>query len=594
MSPSTRLILAGAAGAALVGALWLSGGRPQRPAPARLGPLSHSGHDRSPSASPDGRMIAFASDRDRRSRVWLKELSSDEEIPLTDGPDDLPRFSPDGASILFVRTSPSGVALERLSVTGGERRRVVDNAAEGDWSPGGDRVAFVRGVPGEHPTWRLGVAPADGSGAILLADPDPLPLHSPRWSPDGRTIAAVRARATPRSGSDDVLLYDAATLRPRVRTLQSGSSIAALAWSGDGRLLVAQAASPTTYISAARVVRLDPSSGDSEDILYSPSLLGGLDVLGANRLVLEGHPMRQNLREVWFRESGAPAHWLSRGDSLDRQPVYSPDGEWVAFSSSRSGNLDIWTVATKTGAVRHLIDHPAEDFDPGFTPDGRLLLWSSNRSGPFEIWAAQADGRGARQVTQDGFDAENPTATASGWVIYNSTNPAKSGVWRIRLDGGAARCLVAGTTLRPEASPDGEHALYDVPGAGERMDIHVVRIADGGVESFTVAIDPGAVHVPPGLVLGRARWTPDGRAILFVGLDARGHLGILEQDFDPRRDTSSTRRPVAGFERESFAESFGISPDGSRLAVALLEEQSGLLLADGLSGISRPRPAVPR
>jgi len=99
----------------------------------------------------------------------------------------------------------------------------------------------------------------------------------------------------------------------------------------------------------------------------------------------------------------------------------SPDGSRVVFSSNRSGNMDLWVLETRTGALHQLTDDPARDWDPGFTPDGRHVLWSSDRSGHLEIWMASTDGSGARQVTHDGVDAENPNATPDGrFIVYTS------------------------------------------------------------------------------------------------------------------------------------------------------------------------------
>src|SRR5262249_41420257 len=88
--------------------------------------------------------------------------------------------------------------------------------------------------------------------------------------------------------------------------------------------------------------------------------------------------------------------------------------------------------------------------------------------------------------------------------------------------------------------------------------------------------------------LGRARWVPDGRAIAFIGQDENGVNGVFVQDFAPGRDTSSTRRPLGGFDPEASAESFGISPDGSRLVVAGWEQLFSIMMAEGLEGIAPP------
>src|SRR6185369_10152446 len=90
--------------------------------------LTYSGHDFSPSVAPDGKRICFRSDRDGINRIWLKEMTSGLEAPLTSGPDDFPRFSPDGNTILFTRAFGAKRALFRISANlGGEPSRIVDD-----------------------------------------------------------------------------------------------------------------------------------------------------------------------------------------------------------------------------------------------------------------------------------------------------------------------------------------------------------------------------------------------------------------------------------------------------------------------------------
>jgi len=191
--------------------------------------------------------------------------------------------------------------------------------------------------------------------------------------------------------------------------------------------------------------------------------------------------VRQNLREIPLgAQPASGGRWLTRGNAIDRQPVYARDGERIAFSSNRNGNLEIWVVSRRSGDVRRMTEHTAQDSDPSFMPDGRLLF-SSNRSGAFEIWMADSDGSGAHQITHDGSDAENPVATADGqWIIYASMKPGAGGIMRIRPDGSEPRLIVVGNLIEPEVSPDGKHVAFVADLGSEGEALRVTRLAGRG------------------------------------------------------------------------------------------------------------------
>ena len=579
------------AGAALTGGAMLAWER-ARPGEASGAAvfrwMSFSGRDSSPAVSPDGRTVAFTSDRDGQPRIWLKQVSGEGEAPLTTGPDDLPRYSPDGTQILFARPDGAGTSLYRAAVLGGEARRLLEGAAEGDWSPDGTRIAFLRlQTEGGQTVTVVGVAAVDGSEARAVAKV-PGGMRAPRWSPDGRTLAVVPVPGALLAGApqgvrlvgvEDGQVRAAPAPDPR-------RNISAAAWTAAGEIVYLQAESVVSAAgSTAILVRQDARSGRVVSQTWSPSSALVLDVLGDGRVVFDTRSPRQNLREATLSAGGANGRWLSRGESTDRQPVYSPDGEWVAFSSNRGGGMNLWLVSTATGKLRRVTESHV-NWDPAFTRDGRQLLWSSNRGGNFEIWTADVDGGGPRQVTQDGGNAENPTATPDGqWIVYSSGNPQKAGLWRIHPDGSGATRVVSGRVSLPDVSPDGRHALYRSFSGKYPAILRVVRLEDGQAEPFEIAVDAKRRTT---VTLGRARWMPDGKAIAFVGQDESGASGVYVQDFEPGRDTSATRRPLAGFDPDVAAESFGIAPDGSRLALAGWVQLFSLMEGEGLPGLLAP------
>jgi serine/threonine protein kinase len=578
---AAAIVLAGGLG------FWL--GRPaQVPVPA-FHYLTYSGHDSSPNASPDGRSIAFASTRDGVSRIWLKELSRGAEVPLTAGPDNLPRYSPDGSMILFTRFEEMRTSLYRVAVVGGEPRKVVDNALFGDWSPDGRQIVFVRqkNQPGESNTI-LGKADADGGAErVIFESKSDGPIHANptwssevhehiRWSPDGETIAVTQgglASATPSS----IFLMGADGKNPRTITPAGGGFyLSSLAWLGTpNEVIYTQTQTVGSVAGGTRGIRHNLQSGKFQQIFSSTDITSVVDVLSTGRVVFDSARPSQSLREIDLRgKPGSIAErLLTRGNSHDRQPTYSPNGEAILFSSNRSGNLDLWEVSTRTGALRRITDDPSNDWDPAYSPDGKNIVWSSNRSGHQEIWTARADGGSPRQVSNDGQDAENPVFLRDGQsILYVSWNPAKAGVWKVRADGGGARRFLPGYTY-VEVSPDGQYVVS----LSTTEVIRAFRTSDGSPTGFEIKHG------------GRLRWMPDGRAVAFVDLNDKGVPGIFVQDFIPDRDTGETRRPLGGFDSDRLTETFGVSPTGGRLAISSTENLTNIIVANDVAGITSPR-----
>ncbi|HEY7863397.1 MAG TPA: protein kinase [Thermoanaerobaculia bacterium] len=580
------------AGGMLLAALGaLLGTRLLRPRPAavpELRFLTFSGDDWGPSASPDGKFVAFLSERGGTPRVWLKELAGGSEVPVTSGPDhDAVQFSSDGSTLFIRREEEGTVSLYRVPVVGGEARRIRRDVRGAAVSPDGRLVAYTD-VQGAGRSRQPGVwiAPLDGTAAPReLLRLDGGTIASLAWSPDGGRIAAIHQDA----GTFTVpprLLVAAVAGAQRLDIDPSGPAglLGAVEWDSSGGSLLytrLETIATSDLTGVGRLYRCDLRSGAHAMLLSFPRAIGidSIALLGPGRIVLDADDSRENLREVGI-SSGGGDRLLTHGNSTDRQPVYSRDGEWIAFTSSRGGNWDLWRVSRKSGEVRRLTDQRGHDWDPAYTPDGGSLLWSSDRTGNFEIWIAEADGSSPRQVTRDGVDAQNPTATPDGWIVYDSRNPKHPGVWIARPDGSQARRIFEGATIHPEVSPDGRHALFFelVPGL---PGLRVVGLPDGAPVDFEI----------PKVEGNRARWMPDGKRIAFHHRDEQDRSGLYVQDFVPGRDTSPSRRKLAGFDPVLDTESFGISPDGQRVTLAQIEWGASLLLVEGLAGIGERRAA---
>ncbi len=542
--------------------------------------LTYSGRDYSPAAAADGKRICFSSDRDGVKRIWVKEIASGMESPLTSGPDDFPRFSRDGSTILFTRALGSKRALFRVPAIGGEPSKVVDDALSGDWSPDGRQITFVRWS--EDGSSSIHVIGIDGSAETLLHRSD-VRGSSPPWSPDGKTIAvAINDAGRPQS----VALIDVAT-----RGMKSFpaphryNTLSTLAWSSASRsVFYMQAESSSALRGTGALFRQSTDSGTFQRLLRSPTHCAVMELLPSGNVLIGAQSSRINLKEYSIALATGSPTLVTRGNSTDRQPVYSPDGNEIVFSSNRSGNLEIWSVSRKTRIVRRLTDDPADDWDPGFSSDGTRLIWSANRTGNLEIWIAHADGTAPKQVTHDGFAAENPTMTRDGrWIVYSSANPVTVGIWKIHPDGtGATQLIQSPTTGNAEVSPDGRYAAYVDNRRSSLVVIKVVEVESGAPVPFEIRLEAIKETVA---ILGRVRWMPDGKSLVFLGQDEHGVHGIYIQDFVPGQDTTNTRRPLGPFDPENSAESFGISPDGQFITIATWEQFFSIMVTEDLPSL---------
>jgi Tol biopolymer transport system component len=579
-------LIAFLAGAALT--YWLAQPKPQEP--LKMTTLTYSGKDYSPAISPDGKLISFCSERNGTPQIWIKQFVGGSEVVLTSGNDDFPRFSPDGSTIYFIRTINELSSLYRIPIVGGVERKILEDVRSADCSPDGKQIAFVRWKSGDS---TLFTANKDGSGIQQVGIFKGKVLQHPRWSPDSKQIAIVQIFSNNTPNLESILTIDLATKKQRWIT----STWPTLAiWTSEKQILygVSESATvmgPVSVRLSGKIVIQNILSQNIRSLFWFPSSGDVLDIEKNGGILLNNYLTRQNLRQVAIKDNVAE-RWFTQGNSIDRQPVYSPDGERILFSSIGSGNLDLVEMVIRTGELRRITEDAADDWDPAYSRDGKHILWSSTRSGHYEVWMADADGSNARQITNDGVDAENPSLTPDNkWIFYNTYNAENQGIWKIHPDGSGAVKFIPGLTQFPEISPDGKFLAYasfkesfaDTSGNLNVIDLEtkasVFQIKTGIKRDIRSITFQGAA--------GRCRWLPDGKAIAYIDANESNQLGVYVQDFVPNKDTYNTRRPVAGFNSSKFTETFGISPDGAFITIAEMEVLSNLVLAENAPAFNR-------
>ena len=88
--------------------------------------------------------------------------------------------------------------------------------------------------------------------------------------------------------------------------------------------------------------------------------------------------------------------------------AWSPDGQQIAFTSSRDGDDEIFAVNVDGSNLRQLTDNNAKDTSSAWSADGLQIVFSSDRDGDWEIYVMNADGSDVRQLTDNDVVDESP------------------------------------------------------------------------------------------------------------------------------------------------------------------------------------------
>ena len=165
-------------------------------------------NDYSPSWSPDGKRIAFVSDRDKKfiAEIYVMDADGGNPQNLTNNPNDdySPSWSPDSKRIVFVSyrvghfIGDSGITLEIyvMDADGGNLQRLTENRKNDwhpSWSPDGKRIAFSSDRKGDAVNPEIYAMDADGGNLQRLTE-NRHDDESPSWSPNGKRIAFYSLR----------------------------------------------------------------------------------------------------------------------------------------------------------------------------------------------------------------------------------------------------------------------------------------------------------------------------------------------------------------------------------------------------------------
>jgi len=487
LAPPRRWRLALAAGLAVVaiGALMLVAWRAARrqaqgaPGPFLTRLTSDVGWTDSPAISPDGKMLAYASDRsgDGNLDIWIQQIPEGPPARLTRHPadDTEPSFSADGSTIAF-QSSRLGGGVYVVPTLGGEERLLAARGYSPRFSPDGSWIAY--GVA-ESGGGRIYVAPA-ASGPVTPVAPGFYRTQAHVWSPDGKRLLFWGQRRRDAPPEDNVDWY--------VVTVPGGSPVPTGARSvllREGFRAFRGLPFPDAWASAGSRVLFHGNVGDSSNMWQV--------ALSAE----DGHV------------SGTPRR-VTSGTTDEAAASVALDGRMVFVS--RTVQSDIWSLpidadrGTVEGSLKRVTQDAADDYDPTLSDDGATLVFRSRRAGRFAVILRRL-GSTAETVLTRMPEEHYPAVSRDGTrVAYSVPQGDKMPIFVVGTSGGTPEQVCDDCGEVKEWSPQGDQILY------------ATAQDPSGVGLLKLGSSPNRAWLRhPGYGIYGPRLSSDGRWIAFNG-----------------------------------------------------------------------------
>ena len=368
--------------------------------------LTHGeGVESFPTLSPDGRTLAYVSGGAGSPDIYLLRVGGENPINLTADSkvaDTQPAFSPDGELIAF-RSDRDGGGIFVMGATGESVRRISDSGYHPAWAPDGSQLVVCTQSVGDpalrftaSELWSVDVKTSERK---RLADGD---AAQGAWSPNGQRIAFWGRRG----GDPGDIWTVAATGGTPTRLTTEPSIDWNPVWDPDGRHL---------YFSSNRGgsmnlwrVAVDERTGNAVGKAQAVTTGGGAAsqhvTVSKNdsRIAYSSLVETMNVQKIAFDarsgRTAGEAQWITRGSRPVAQPDASPGGLHLAFNTTGKQE-DIFVSRADGSGVIQLTDDASKDRAARWSPDGRRIAFYSDRTGQYELWAIRPDGSDRQQLT---------------------------------------------------------------------------------------------------------------------------------------------------------------------------------------------------
>jgi Tol biopolymer transport system component len=561
-----------------------------------------SGLTTDPALSPDGKLLAYASDRSGEGHldIYVQQVGGGEPLRLTQGPGGdkhEPAFSPDGTTIAF-DSADGGIYL--VSALGGTPRKLVAEGHGAQFSLDGKRIAYCTGaaggvalnIPGEA---RIYVVDAIGGTSKQLR-PDFVGATFPSWTSDGQHLlffgntdaskretvdwwvtpvgpgpaiktgvmeAMRQAKLT--GDSQDPLPYERLVLDP------DGNGLILPGRFGDTTNLWRIGFSPTKFTITGLPQRVT-SGGTREESPSAVHLVNGTkrvafisftEYLAVWSLLVQPNQgkVRGELEQLTHDAAG------------NFMPSISQDGNKIVFVSTRPGQQEVWTKDLRTGRESALTATRAQKWDPKFSPDGSQVAFGEfGQSQDWNVLVVSSAG-GAPEMVCEQCGEVTDWSPDGKRIIGNSLDGR---AWVLDVASHQKRDLLM--TRRWIAtdgfSPDGRWFSFIADGSDGKR-VYVAATSEQPVpESAWIPVMDGEAWA----------WSPDGN-LLYVVSWRDGHGCIWARSLNPVTKQPAGE-PFAVYHSHGARLSLSnqieraVSVGGNRLVFSMSERTGNIWMAE--------------
>jgi serine/threonine-protein kinase len=457
--------------------------------------------------SPDGTRLAYAVGNDASRTLYIRSLEQLEGTSLASGNSGAtapyhPFFSPDGQWLGYVTSTE----LRKVSITGGTSLTLcrVERSRGATWGPD-DTIVFA---PSPNSSlYRVRAAGGEPEQLTTLDEEKNEATHRwPQMLPGGKAVLFT-SHTQPAGGFDKANLEVVSLVSGERKVIVRGGSNGRYVPSGhivyvnEGSLLAVPFDLDDLEVSGAPApVVQDVSWSVTEGgAQFSFSQTGRFAYLKGDNTLPE-YPV------VWADPKGSIATlWNERGSYAN--PRLSPDGKKLALTVLRNGNWDIWIYDLERSVSTRLTFDEASDTEQVWSPDGQYVVFSSDRHGADNLYRKRADGSGDLERLTEGTAPQWASSmTRDGrFLIYMQAGQSFD-LWVLPLDGDREPEVFLNTTFSEadgDFSPDGNWLAYDSNESG-RSEVYVRPFPMGGGK-WQVSDGGGAYP----------RWSRDGRRLYY-------------------------------------------------------------------------------